>query len=70
MSFSVHSTIVATAPVEESESESDSDDLDLEVEGQTNVVKPKVVKPKSVKKDPPAQSGFSVHMTGDIEDQY
>ena len=58
MSFSIHSTILTPAQVDDPDYDSD----DLEVEGQPIVVKPIVV--------PPVKGGFSVRMTTNVEDQY
>jgi len=69
MSFSIHSTILTPAQVDDLDYDSD----DLEVEDQPNVVKPNVVKPNvvpPVNNNPPVQGGFSVNMTTNIEDQY
>ena len=65
MSFSIHSTILTPAQVDDPDYDSDSDDLEVEV--QPIVVKPIVVKPIVV---PPVKGGFSVRMTTNVEDQY
>ncbi len=62
MSFSIHSTILTPAQVNDPDDYSDDD---LEVEDQP---KPKVVPP--VNNIPPVKGGFAVNTTTNVEDQY